>query len=84
MIRIGTVFDGRFGIIEKIGSGGMADVYRAKDLKTGEIVAINSLKQKFSKTPEYVSRFRAEGEAVSEIESPYVVRVMGVGESEGT
>ena len=84
MIRIGTVFDGRFGIIEKIGSGGMADVYRAKDLKTGEIVAIKSLKQKFSKTPEYVSRFRAEGEAVSEIESPYVVRVMGVGESEGT
>ncbi|MBR5739544.1 MAG: Stk1 family PASTA domain-containing Ser/Thr kinase [Lachnospiraceae bacterium] len=84
MIKIGAVFAGRYGIIEKIGSGGMADVYRAKDLKSREIVAVKVLKQKFSKNEDYIRRFEEEGKALAEINSQYVVKVYGIGAQDGT
>ncbi|MBR4768410.1 MAG: serine/threonine protein kinase, partial [Lachnospiraceae bacterium] len=84
MIRVGTVFAKRYEILEKIGSGGMADVFRARDLLTSGIVAIKALKASLSYRSDYVNRFEEEGRLASEFESENIVRVFDVGESGGT
>jgi eukaryotic-like serine/threonine-protein kinase len=70
---------GRFEIMEQIGEGGFAMVYRAKETTTGKIVALKLLKDAYLKDAEVVERFRREVFAVASISSPYVVRMHDFG-----
>lgn len=83
MIKIGTLFAGRYGIISKIGSGGMADVYKAQDVEEDRLVALKVLKDALSKDPMSVRRFEAEGEQASKLKNQNVVNVYGVGSFNG-
>ena len=76
---IGMVVQDRFEIESKLGQGGMATVYRARDQASGEEVALKLLPREFLEQPEYVARFRREASAVATIQHPNVIRVMGQG-----
>ncbi len=79
MIKNGTVFAGRYEIIERIGSGGMADVYKAHDQRLKRDVAIKVLKQSLSEDADFVAKFRTEGEAAASLTNANVVSVYDVG-----
>ncbi len=70
---------GRFEIMEQIGEGGFALVYRARETTTGKIVALKLLKDAYLKDNEVVERFRREVFAVASISSPYVVKMHDFG-----
>ena len=70
---------GRFEIMEQIGEGGFATVYRAKEATTNKIVALKLLKDAYLKDTEVVERFRREVFAVASINSPYVVKMHDFG-----
>ena len=70
---------GRFEIMEQIGEGGFATVFRAKEATTGKIVALKLLKDAYLKDTEVVERFRREVFAVASINSPYVVKMHDFG-----
>src|ERR1700761_6894785 len=74
-----TSLRGRFEIMEKIGEGGFATVYRAKEVTTGKVVALKLLKDAYLKDEEVVERFRREVFAVASISSPYVVKMHDFG-----
>ena len=59
MIKIGMCISGRYEIIEKVGAGGMADVYKARDNRLNRYVAIKVLKQEYSADTKFVTKFRA-------------------------
>lgn len=84
MLNLNTLFAGRYGVISKIGSGGMADVYKVKDVQEDKIIALKVLKDSFAKDPRSVKRFRMEGSQASRISSPNVVNVYDVGSFNGT
>jgi serine/threonine protein kinase len=70
---------GRFAVMEQIGEGGFASVYRARETTTGKIVALKLLKDAYLKDQEVVERFRREVFAVASISSPYVVKMHDFG-----
>jgi serine/threonine protein kinase len=70
---------GRFEILEQVGEGGFASVFRAKETTTGKIVAVKLLKDAYLKDQEVVERFRREVFAVASINSPYVVKMHDFG-----
>lgn len=84
MITLGTVFASRYGIIKKINSGGMADIYKAKDLKLGRLVAIKVLKEKWTQDAELVRHFEIEGRAAACLDNANVVSIYDVGCVDGT
>ena len=65
MIKIGMIIGDRYEILEKIGTGGMSDVYKAKDHKLNRFVAVKVLKQEFSENANFVSKFRIEAQAAA-------------------
>jgi serine/threonine-protein kinase len=73
----------RYEIIEKIGTGGMSDVYKAKDQKLNRLVAVKVLKQEFSENRNFVSKFRVEAQAAAGLMHPNIVNVYDVGEEDG-
>ncbi len=77
-----TIAD-RYEILEKIGTGGMADVYKAVDNKLSRNVAVKVLKQEFSENENFVSKFRVEAQAAAGLMHPNVVNVYDVGEEQG-
>ena len=79
-----TVVDGRYRILERIGSGGMADVYCAEDTHLGRRVAIKVLHRRFAQDQEFVERFRREAKSAAGLNHPNVVGVFDRGEHEGT
>ena len=83
MIKVGMLIAERYEIIEKIGTGGMSDVYRAKDHKLNRFVAVKVLKQEFSENSEFVSKFRVEAQAAAGLMHPNIVNVYDVGEENG-
>lgn len=83
MIKIGMVIGDRYEILEKIGTGGMSDVYKAKDHKLNRLVAVKVLKQEFSENANFVSKFRIEAQAAAGLAHPNIVNVYDVGEEEG-
>ena len=70
----------RYEILEKIGTGGMSDVYKAKDHKLNRFVAVKVLKQEFSENANFVSKFRIEAQAAAGLMHPNIVNVYDVGE----
>lgn len=83
MIKIGMLIAERYEIIEKIGMGGMSDVYRAKCHKLNRFVAVKVLKQEFSENTDFVSKFRVEAQAAAGLMHPNIVNVYDVGEESG-
>lgn len=83
MIKIGMMIGDRYEILEKIGTGGMSDVYKAKDHKLNRSVAVKVLKQEFSENANFVSKFRVEAQAAAGLMHPNIVNVYDVGEESG-
>lgn len=83
MIKVGMIIGDRYEIIEKIGTGGMSDVYKAKCHKLNRFVAIKVLKQEFSENANFVSKFRVEAQAAAGLMHPNIVNVYDVGEENG-
>ena len=79
-----TLVDGRYRILRRIGSGGMADVYCAEDTHLGRQVAIKVLHRRFAQDQEFVERFRREAKSAAGLNHPNVVGVFDRGEHEGT
>ena len=82
MINIGAVISGRYEIIEKIGTGGMADVYRAKDHRLNRYVAVKILKNEYSEDAKFVTKFRQEAQAIACLSHPNIVGVYDVGQEQ--
>ena len=83
MIQTGTVLGRCYEIMNHIGSGGMADVYRARCLKDGRYVAIKVLKQEYNDDEEFLGRFIAEAQATSGLSHPNIVNIYDAGEDKG-
>ena len=83
MIKIGMLIGDRYEILEKIGTGGMSDVYKAKDHKLNRFVAVKVLKQEFSENANFVSKFQVEAQAAAGLMHPNIVNVYDVGEEGG-
>jgi beta-lactam-binding protein with PASTA domain/tRNA A-37 threonylcarbamoyl transferase component Bud32 len=79
-----SVIDGRYRIVRHVGSGGMADVYRAEDTHLGRTVALKLLYRRFAQDQEFVERFRREASAAAALQHPNVVSVYDRGEYDGT
>jgi len=73
-----VVLQGRYEIIEKIGSGGMSNVFRAKDLKLGRAVAIKVLKEEFCSDAEFVEKFKREAQAAAGLLGENIVNIYDV------
>ncbi len=73
----------RYEIISRIGSGGMADVYKAKDHKLNRLVAVKVMKAEFSEDKGFILKFRKEAQAAAGLAHPNVVNVYDVGEDRG-
>ena len=73
----------RYEIIELVGSGGMSEVYKAKDHKLNRYVAVKVLKREFSDDRNFVSKFRVEAQSAAGLSHPNIVNVYDVGEDEG-
>lgn len=83
MIKIGMMIGDRYEVLEKIGTGGMSDVYKAKDHKLNRFVAMKVLKQEFGENENFVSKFRIEAQAAAGLMHPNIVNVYDVGEESG-
>jgi eukaryotic-like serine/threonine-protein kinase len=81
---INTLFDGRYRIIRRLGSGGMANVYLAEDEELGRRVAIKVLDEKHAKDEQFVERFRREAKNAASLSHPNIVSIYDRGEAEGT
>ena len=81
---IGTVFDGRYRIIRKLGAGGMADVYLAEDQELGRNVAIKILNDRHAADDSFIERFRREAKNAAGLSHPNIVSIYDRGEAEGT
>jgi serine/threonine-protein kinase len=73
----------RYEVVEKVGTGGMADVYRAMDHRLNRYVAVKILKNEYSEDTKFVTKFRQEAQAVACLSHPNVVAVYDVGEEQG-
>src|SRR5687767_1929867 len=79
-----TMIDGRYRVLEKIGAGGMADVYCAEDTHLGRRIAVKLLHRRFAQDTEFVERFRREASSAAGLQHPNVVGVYDRGAFEDT
>jgi beta-lactam-binding protein with PASTA domain/predicted Ser/Thr protein kinase len=84
MIDPGTIVDGRYRVISRLGSGGMADVYLAQDQLLGRDVAVKVLHHHFAEDQEFVERFRREASSAAALSHPNIVAIFDRGEWNGT
>ena len=81
---IGRTFSGRYRIVERIGIGGMAEVYRAQDTVLGRIVAVKVMLPQYAADTDFTRRFRQEAASAANLQSPYIVNIYDWGQDEGT
>jgi serine/threonine-protein kinase len=81
---INTLFDGRYRIVRKLGSGGMANVYLAEDEDLGRRVAIKILNDRYANDDLFIERFRREAKSAAGLSHPNIVSIYDRGEAEGT
>ncbi len=84
MIEPETIIDGRYRVISRLGSGGMADVYLAQDQLLGREMAIKVLHHHFAEDQEFVERFRREASSAAALSHPNIVGIFDRGEWNGT
>jgi eukaryotic-like serine/threonine-protein kinase len=80
----GSVVDGRYRVLRRLGSGGMADVWLAEDTHLQRQVALKVLHRRFAQDQEFVQRFQREAESAAGLQHPNIVAVFDRGEFEGT
>lgn len=83
MIKPGMYISDRYEIIDAVGTGGMADVYKAKCHRLNRFVAIKVLKPEYSNDKSFVAKFRAEAQSAAGLSHPNIVNVYDVGEDGG-
>jgi eukaryotic-like serine/threonine-protein kinase len=81
---IGRVFDDRYEVIKKLGSGGMADVFLANDRLLGRQVALKVLSSRYAHDEQFIERFRREASSAAGLNHPNIVQIYDRGEAEGT
>jgi beta-lactam-binding protein with PASTA domain/predicted Ser/Thr protein kinase len=79
-----TIVDGRYRVVSRLGSGGMADVYLAEDQLLGRQVAVKVLHHHFAEDQEFVERFRREASSAAGLSHPNIVGIFDRGEWNGT
>ncbi len=84
MTEPGTIIDGRYKVLERIGSGGMAEVYLAEDQLLGRQLAVKVLYRHFAEDQEFVERFRREASSAAGLSHPNIVGIFDRGEWNGT
>src|SRR5438067_13419242 len=80
----GTIIDGRYRVVSRLGSGGMSDVFLAEDQQLGRKVALKLLHRRFCEDPGFVERFRREAQAAAGLQHPNVVGVYDRGDFDDT
>ncbi len=83
MLQAGTILGNRYEIIELVGTGGMAHVYKAKCHRLNRYVAIKVLKEEFEKDADFVKRFHVEAQSAAGLIHPNIVNIYDVGEEAG-
>ena len=82
MVEIGSFIADRYEILEKIGAGGMSDVYKAKDQLLGRFVAVKILKPEFAEDVNFVTKFHTEAQSAAGLQHPNIVNIYDVGSEE--
>ena len=80
MAEIGQILGGRYRLIERLGQGGMATIYRAADMGLERDVALKLLRSEYLRDPDFSSRFRQEAQSAASLSHPNVVTVYDYGE----
>lgn len=80
--NIGKKLDGRYELLELIGVGGMADIYKAKDITEDRTVAVKIMKNEFIGSEDFIRRFRNESKAIALLSHPNIVKIFDVGFTE--
>lgn len=83
MLEIGEILGGRYEILKRIGSGGMADVYMAKDQKLNRKVAVKVLKREYVDDEKFLKKFQREAQAIASLTHPNIVNIYDVGAENG-
>ncbi len=83
MVR-NRVFAGRYRLTEKVGTGGMAEVYKAFDEVLGRVVAVKVMLPQYAADATFTARFRQEAQAAANLSSPYIVNIYDWGQDSGT
>ena len=83
MLKTGMIIAERYEIVGKIGTGGMADVYKAMDHKLNRFVAVKVLKPEFREDTTFIRKFRSEAQAAAGLTHPNIVNVFDVGDDGG-
>jgi eukaryotic-like serine/threonine-protein kinase len=83
-LATGTIVDGRYKVVGRLGSGGMADVFLAEDQQLGRKLALKLLHRRFAEDEGFVERFRREAQAAAGLQHPNVVGVYDRGAYDGT
>src|SRR5215210_4820404 len=76
----GRVLNGRYQLLNVVGGGGMAQVYKARDNVLGRIVAVKLLREQYASDAQFVARFKREAQAAANLAHPNIVNVYDVGE----
>src|SRR4051812_50101256 len=82
MTDIGTVLGGRYRLVELLGQGGMATIYRARDNQLDRDVAVKLLRPEYGRDPDFGTRFRQEARAAGSLNHPNIVAVYDYGQDE--
>ena len=82
MTEIGSVLGGRYRLVELLGQGGMATIYRARDAQLDRDVAVKLLRPEFGRDPDFLARFRDEARAAASLNHPNIVAVFDFGEEQ--
>lgn len=83
MIKVGMIVGDRYEILEKVGVGGMAEVFKGKDHKLNRFIAIKVLKEEFRENGGFIKKFKEEAQAAAGLAHPNIVNVYDVGDENG-
>ena len=83
MLELGTMLSGRYEVLKRVGSGGMADVYMAIDHKLNRNVAVKVLKSEYVEDEKFLKKFETEAQAVARLSHPNIVNIYDVGIEDG-